>query len=223
MIIVQLNKETIFTFDGSTHFFIVLMFFPCFSPSFFIIFPWLDRGNADKIPTSEECEGVRHPPHPLATSLITVEFFKTHADTPQYLTCQNIGHTKIYWRRSPAPVLNGVNRTPQTNVLFLELSHASVPTAKGLIQQVIKVVKAFTRKRRVAKSSWCYIRENIIPTGIGTNHKLLLSVVIWSTDNSISLYILWIYIIYWDLNLEFQILVALRVITTSEWSWSELL
>ncbi len=28
---------------------------------------------------------------------------------------------------------------------------------------------------------------------------------------------------YWDLNLEFQMLVALRVITTSEWSRSELL
>ncbi len=38
MVMVQPNKETIFTCDGSTCFFIVLMFFPLFSPFFFYVF-----------------------------------------------------------------------------------------------------------------------------------------------------------------------------------------
>ncbi len=53
MVMVQPNKETIFTLD------------------FLFFFPWLDRGNADEMPTSEECGrgGVRPPTRPLMTSL----------------------------------------------------------------------------------------------------------------------------------------------------------
>ncbi len=47
------EQGTIFTFDGSTSFFIVLMFFPLFSPFFFNFFfhGWIAAeicGNADK-------------------------------------------------------------------------------------------------------------------------------------------------------------------------------
>ncbi len=78
MVMVQPNMETIFTFDGSTSFFIVLMFSPCF-PFLFLFFfhAWIADeicANADEMPTGEECGGETPVPHPLATSLImTVE------------------------------------------------------------------------------------------------------------------------------------------------------
>ncbi len=56
MVIIQPNKETIFTFDGSTSFFIVLMFFPLFSSFSFKFFSM--AGSPMKfaeMPTSEEC------------------------------------------------------------------------------------------------------------------------------------------------------------------------
>ncbi len=57
--------------------------------------------------------------------------------------------------------------------------------------------------------------ENVI------NPANLLS--LWSTE-VINPAISYLYLVdHWDLNLEFQMLVALRVITTSEWSRSELL
>ncbi len=70
MVMVQPNKETIFTFDGSTNFFIVLMFFSLI----FLFFShgWIPDeicGNADEMLTSEECGGETTPPRDVSTNI----------------------------------------------------------------------------------------------------------------------------------------------------------
>ncbi len=76
MVMVQLDKETIFTFNGSTSFFYCSYVFSPVFPLLFLFFfhGWIAMKFAE-MPTSEEC-GVRQPPPPLATSLAVQNIYR---------------------------------------------------------------------------------------------------------------------------------------------------
>ncbi len=74
------RTRKLFLLSTAVHIFLLFL---CFSPSFFIFFPWLDRKNADKMPTSEEYggKGWDTPPHPLTTSLHNVDILMGDSDS----------------------------------------------------------------------------------------------------------------------------------------------
>ncbi len=153
MVMVQPNKETIFTFDGSTRFLLFLCFFPCFPLLFkFFFHGWITR-NADK---RRMWVGRRHrppQPPPLAMSL-------------RYLQCQ--WHLAFdvfvpYWHHLTF------------NVLCTILTPSGIPGRANMAQKMLKVrvMPRWHLPLRYLQSQW-HLEFNV---SVSYCHRLTFNVL----------------------------------------------